>query len=299
MMINRHSNNSGGPCLRVFSPTTDDSTWASSYLSEESEQAEQQVAGRNTNLSERRTTISQTSLTNPVGRVIKRLIDVCLSLPIVLVAFPPLAVAVLIGHRLQSPGPLFFRQQRCGQHQRKFVILKFRTMNVPSNQTSEVTSDPEQRIFPFGRMLRNTKLDEVPQFLNVLLGSMSIVGPRPHHFEDCQKFEKAVKDYAQRTIAKPGITGLAQFTEYRGDFEWNCVESRVDKDLDYIRRWSILLDLSLIFKTAAVIVAKTLGLSPAIPSPTRADTIIPIPSLVNSNVNSEQNQRDEHERRAA
>ena len=118
-------------------------------------------------------------------------------------------------------------------------------------------------------------------------------------FEDCQKFEKAVKDYSQRTIAKPGITGLAQFTEYRGDFEWNCVESRVDKDLDYIRRWSILLDLSLIFKTAAVIVAKTLGLSPAIPSPTRADTIIPIPSLVNSNVNSEQNQRDEHERRAA
>ena len=89
---------------------------------------------------------------------------------------------------------------------------------------------------------------------------MSVVGPRPHHFEDCALFSTAVENYALRTIAKPGITGLAQVTEYRGDFEWNCIESRVEKDLGYIRNWTLLFDLSLIAKTVAVIVGKSIGI---------------------------------------
>ena len=128
-------------------------------------------------------------------------------------------------------------------------------MNVPENGASDVCGNPEQRIFPLGRLLRKTKLDEIPQFVNVLLGSMSIVGPRPHHFADCETFTKSVQAYPHRSVAKPGITGLAQYSEYRGDYAWNCVERRVENDLSYIRNWSLGSDLSLILKTAAVIVS--------------------------------------------
>lgn len=183
----------------------------------------------------------------------KRLIDISLSLPVVLVILPLLAVLVRLGQWLQSPGPLFFRQKRRGQFGTTFTILKFRTMDVPVDGASEVTEDPIPRIFPVGRFLRNTKLDEIPQFVNVLLGAMSVVGPRPHHLHDCEAFERLVDGYAQRTVVKPGITGLAQITEYRGDFEWNCVESRVEKDLAYIRDWRLRKDLLLIGSTVLVV----------------------------------------------
>ena len=198
--------------------------------------------------------VIQTALTTRRGRVLKRLLDVTFSLPIVCFMLPPVALIAWVSQRLQSPGPLFFRQERCGINKRKFTILKLRTMNEDSGDGD---SDPEARIFPIGDLLRKTKLDEVPQFVNVLAGSMSIVGPRPHHFEDCVNFEKAVEDYSQRTIAKPGITGWAQYKEYRGDFEWNCVENRVQRDLAYIRQWSLFLDLQLIVKTANVIQLKS------------------------------------------
>lgn len=205
---------------------------------------------------EQRATIIETSLTRRTSKTIKRTIDVVLSLPFVLLALPPLAILVALAHWKQSPGPLFFRQERCGLRNQPFTILKFRTMNVLPNGDGR-EGNPEERIFPLGNILRKTKLDEIPQFVNVLAGSMSVVGPRPHHFEDCATFGDAVVDYSHRTITKPGITGLAQYTEYRGDFEWNCTESRVSKDLDYIRNWSLLLDLGLILKTARVIGQKS------------------------------------------
>ena len=188
-----------------------------------------------------------------IGRLVKRCLDICLSLPIVVLLLPPLAVAVRLGQWWQSPGPLFFRQCRRGRFGEEFSILKFRTMNVPDEGLSEISDDPVPRIFPIGRLLRNTKLDEIPQFVNVLMGAMSVVGPRPHHLEDCSQFERQVQGYARRTIVKPGITGLAQVTEYRGDFEWNCVESRVEKDLTYIRTWSLSQDFRLIFSTVFVV----------------------------------------------
>lgn len=200
----------------------------------------------------------ETSLTGFVGRSLKRAVDIVLSLPFVLFVLPPLAVAVRVAHWKQSPGSLFFRQERCGLQNKPFTILKFRTMNVISS-ADEVCDSPEQRVFPLGRILRKTKLDEIPQFVNVLSGAMSIVGPRPHHFQDCAEFSDVVKDYRLRTITKPGITGLAQYTEFRGDFEWNCTESRVNKDLDYIRKWSPTLDLVIIVKTAAVIGRKSIS----------------------------------------
>lgn len=198
--------------------------------------------------------VIETALNSRRGRIVKRLLDVTLSLPIVCFVLPPVALLSWFSQRMQSPGPLFFRQERCGIGKKKFTILKIRTMN---QDTGDGESNPESRIFPIGELLRKTKLDEVPQFVNVLAGSMSVVGPRPHHFEDCANFEKAVEDYSQRTIAKPGITGWAQYKEYRGDFEWNCVENRVKRDLAYIREWSLMLDLQLIVKTANVIQLKS------------------------------------------
>ena len=202
--------------------------------------------------------IIETSLTGFVGKLSKRTIDIVLSLPFVLFLLPPLAVVVRLAHLRQSPGPLFFRQERCGLRNRAFTILKFRTMNVLSDEDN-ISDSPEERVFPLGRILRKTKLDEIPQFVNVLCGSMSIVGPRPHHYEDCAAFSDVVQDYTLRTITKPGITGLAQYTEYRGDFEWNCTESRVSKDLDYIRRWTPILDIEIIVKTATVIGRKSIA----------------------------------------
>ena len=197
--------------------------------------------------------LQSAAIRRPVFRALKRAIDISISLPVVVFCLPVLCVVVKIAQMLQSSGPLFYRQVRCGRDNQAFTIVKFRTMNVPAEGASDIGADACSRIFPLGSLLRASKIDEFPQFLNVLRGSMSIVGPRPHHFDDCQKFQKVVKDYPQRIIAKPGITGLAQYTEYCGIFEWNCVESRVERDLKYIRDWSLVLDIKLIASTARVV----------------------------------------------
>lgn len=249
------SGNSGASPLRVHSPSNDQTVNRGDLTHSHEPGVDNRTHASST--TDRRAATIETSLTNRTGRIAKRTIDIVLSLPFVLFVLPPLAVVVRLAHWKQSPGSLFFRQVRCGLQNEAFTILKFRTMNEASNDADEEQGDPEQRVFPIGQILRKTKLDEIPQFVNVLLGSMSIVGPRPHHFQDCAAFSDVVEDYALRTITKPGITGLAQYTEYRGDFEWNCTESRVSKDLDYIRKWSPVLDLALIVKTAAVIGRKS------------------------------------------
>ncbi|MCP4171718.1 MAG: sugar transferase [Fuerstiella sp.] len=195
-------------------------------------------------------------LLRPWSQFIKRSIDIAISFPVVLFVLPVLCLVVKTVQWMQSSGPLFYRQVRCGRFDHEFSILKFRTMNVPSPGASDIEENPESRIFPLGQFLRDTKIDEIPQFVNVLLGSMSVVGPRPHHFEDCRKFEGVVDDYPLRSIAKPGITGLAQYREYRGAFAWNCVQSRVERDLRYINTWSQWLDISLITKTAVAVFLK-------------------------------------------
>jgi len=193
------------------------------------------------------------------GRVLKRLLDLSLAIPVVLLSLPVLCFVVKIVQLFQSSGPLFYCQTRCGREGREFTIIKFRTMDLPPAGRTDLEENPGARIYPLGKILRRSKLDEIPQFINVLLGSMSVVGPRPHHFDDCRKFEKMVGDYSLRTVTKPGITGLAQYTEYRGDFEWNSVENRVAKDLTYIHNWTIVLDLLLIFETAAIVSRAVVG----------------------------------------
>ncbi len=197
-------------------------------------------------------------LRRPLGRAMKRGLDLLLSIPMVFLVLPPLCVVVKIAHLLQSPGPLFYRQVRSGRGRTRFSIFKFRTMDLPPPGQTDVEENAGRRIFPLGTLLRRSKLDEIPQFINVLQGAMSVVGPRPHHIVDCETFAKQVSDYPMRSIAKPGITGLAQYSEFRGDFEWNCVESRVSKDLAYIRDWSLLLDIKLIRSTITIVSIRVL-----------------------------------------
>jgi|GEM_PF-1287019 len=195
----------------------------------------------------------ESPLQNPVNQFVKRCIDIIVSLPVVIFILPLLCVLVRSIHRKQSPGPLFYRQERYGRNGTTFRILKFRTMHVPAEGQTDIEADPGHRIFPLGAMLRDSRLDEIPQFINVLAGSMSIVGPRAHHAQDRIKFSKIVPHYPMRMQAKPGITGLAQYREYRGRFRRNSVEDRVDCDLTYIATWKLETDALLMVKTARLI----------------------------------------------
>jgi lipopolysaccharide/colanic/teichoic acid biosynthesis glycosyltransferase len=155
--------------------------------------------------------------------------------------------------QLQAPGKLLFAQRRSGQRGNEFQMLKFRSMYeaAPGAATeSEQARVGDKRIYPFGAFLRRTSLDEFPQFLNVLLGSMSIVGPRPHMPEHDNRFSQFYRGYRTRHFAKPGITGLAQIRGFRGEItDPTLLQQRVENDLLYISNWSIWLDLLITIKT--------------------------------------------------
>ena len=190
-------------------------------------------------------------LQDPLNRICKRALDIAVALPTVLFLLPPLALFVAICHRLQAPGPLFFRQTRAGIQNRKFEIIKFRTMKVENPDTARQASQNDDRIFPLGRLLRKTSIDELPQFLNVLHGEMSIVGPRPHMIEHNAQFAHIMANYHVRAFVKPGLTGLAQVRGFRGEAHTSeDIQKRVACDIEYIERWSLTLDVMLIVQTA-------------------------------------------------
>jgi undecaprenyl-phosphate glucose phosphotransferase len=195
----------------------------------------------------------QEPLENPANRVVKRAFDLCFSIPVVVFVLPPLCVLVWVVQRFQSPGPLFFRQPRYGLTQDKFEIFKFRTMHskAPTIEEQKVQAKKgDPRIYAFGRFLRRSSLDEFPQFLNVVLGEMSVVGPRPHLTAHDEQFAKLVSEYRSRQFVKPGVTGLAQCRGYRGEIgDVTMLEGRIALDLAYIREWSLLMDIRLIFET--------------------------------------------------
>lgn len=197
-------------------------------------------------------TLQDEPLQNPMNRILKRLLDISIALPVSLLVLPPLALWVKIMQSIQAPGPLLFRQQRTGHEQNSFVIYKFRTMQVSGSSREEnqaKSGDP--RVYSFGAFLRRTSLDEFPQFINVLQGNMSVVGPRPHLIAHDEAFSQQMTVYRDRHFAKPGITGLAQNHGYRGEIR--CVEDieqRIALDLQYIHQWSFWLDLGIILKTA-------------------------------------------------
>ncbi len=190
-------------------------------------------------------------LEDPVNRIIKRTMDILMSLPVVLFILPPLCLVVKIFQQIQSPGPLFYRQTRAGLNNLPFRIFKFRTMRIDKgDDASKQATAGDPRIYPMGRFLRKTSLDEIPQFLNVFLGDMSVVGPRPHMIIHNRRFSEIMEAYHVRTFAKPGITGLAQMSGYRGEAKDDQdVVERAQLDIKYIESWSLPLDFWIIFNT--------------------------------------------------
>ena len=191
-------------------------------------------------------------LENPLNRFLKRAIDFVISLPVMLVVFPVLALLVWIAQRLQSPGPLFHAQNRAGMQNRQFKIYKFRTMHSNNGEISRQASETDARVYPLGKWFRKLSLDEVPQFWNVLRGDMSIVGPRPHLIEHNQQFSKFLANYHVRTFVKPGITGLAQVRGFRGEARNSAdIENRVACDIEYLENWNLSLECGIILRTFA------------------------------------------------
>ena len=189
-----------------------------------------------------------------VSGLVKRFSDIALAV-IILVLIAPLLLAIAIGVKLGSPGPVLFKQRRYGVDGREIVVYKFRSMTVceDGNQITQATRN-DQRITPFGGFLRKTSLDELPQFFNVLQGRMSIVGPRPHAVAHNELYRKVIKGYMVRHKVKPGITGWAQVNGYRGETDTlDKMQKRVDYDLEYLRTWTIGMDLWIIVKTVLVI----------------------------------------------
>ena len=193
-------------------------------------------------------------LEDPVNRALKRIFDFAVALPVVVTILPLLCAWVWIQQRRQAPGPLFFVRPRGGPHATEFSMLKFRSMyhEAPDqNREARQALADDARIYPFGHFLRRSSLDEFPQFWNVLVGQMSLVGPRPHLPKHDHEFSKVAKAYRTRFLVKPGITGLAQIRGFRGEItDPALLQQRIAQDLIYITGWSIWLDLQIILKTS-------------------------------------------------
>lgn len=191
--------------------------------------------------------VKNAALDNPWNRALKRALDLLVSTLILLFGAPVLMlIALLI--RLESRGPVFFLQERVGMDMRPFWMVKFRTMRVDAEQFGTWTTQNDPRVTRVGRILRRTSLDELPQLINVLIGEMSIVGPRPEQPRWVEQFGQQIPRYLRRHREKAGLTGWAQINGLRGD---TSIEERTRYDLYYIENWSLLLDIKIIVRTIA------------------------------------------------
>lgn len=186
--------------------------------------------------------------------VVKRISDIILS-AIILLMISPILLALAIGVKMSSPGPVLFKQYRYGLDGNKILVYKFRSMRVhkEGDYVKQATKN-DDRITPFGHFIRKTSLDELPQFINVFQGRMSIVGPRPHAVSHNEEYRKLIKGYMVRHMVKPGITGWAQVNGFRGETDTlDKMESRIRLDLEYLRHWSLYLDMWIILRTVIVV----------------------------------------------
>lgn len=184
------------------------------------------------------------------NRTMKRAFDITVSVAVIPAIVLPLMAVVAVIQRINSPGPLFFRQNRVGENGKIFEILKFRTMRVDNDDEARQASAEDGRIYRGGRWLRRLSVDEFPQFFNVLLGDMSVVGPRPHMLEHEREFERFHELYGSRRYVKPGVTGLAQVEGYRGEVKGaKDVRGRARYDLFYVKHWCLGLDFRLAMQT--------------------------------------------------
>lgn len=193
----------------------------------------------------------ENSLSEMDNRIKKRFVDILISGLVIVFILSWLIPLIGLIIKIQSPGPIFFRQPRSGRNNESFNCLKFRSMVVNRDANSKQASKGDKRITPIGQFLRKSSLDEFPQFINVFLGQMSIVGPRPHMLAHTEHYSKLIQHYMVRHYVKPGITGWAQVNGFRGETnEPGLMAKRVEYDLEYMNNWSVMLDFKIIGMTA-------------------------------------------------
>ena len=186
-------------------------------------------------------------LTNTLNWVSKRVVDVVFSL-IGLVVFSPVMLISAIAIRCTSRGPVIFKQERIGLHNKPFKMYKFRTMEVqkPSTEKQGWTTKDDPRVTKVGKLLRRTSMDELPQLFNILKGDMSVVGPRPERPQFVDKFKEEIPRYMVKHQVRPGLTGWAQINGYRGD---TSIKRRIEYDIFYIENWTMSFDIKIMFLT--------------------------------------------------
>ena len=192
-------------------------------------------------------------LDDSLNRFLKRLFDIITSI-VALVFTALLFPFVCIIIKIQSPGPVFFRQRRTGLAGHEFYCYKFRSMHVNKDADRLQATKDDPRKYPFGNFMRKANIDELPQFWNVLCGDMSIVGPRPHMLAHTEQYSHLIGEYMVRHFVKPGVTGWAQVTGFRGETSelWQ-MEGRVERDIWYIQHWTFWLDIRIIWMTIKTI----------------------------------------------
>ncbi|MDX1909362.1 MAG: undecaprenyl-phosphate glucose phosphotransferase [Bacteroidia bacterium] len=194
--------------------------------------------------------LRQEPLRNLLNQMLKRGFDLVFSLAVILLVFPVMFPLIALLIKLDSPGPVIFKQLRSGKNNRKFWCYKFRTMRVNPDEEHRQATRHDSRVTPLGRFLRRSSLDEFPQFINVLLGDMSVVGPRPHMIQHTHEYAVTINKFLFRHFITPGITGLAQVNGYRGEItDPYLMQKRVEYDTWYIENWSLLLDIKIVLQT--------------------------------------------------
>lgn len=196
-------------------------------------------------------------LQNATNRFAKRSFDIIVSGVFLLTLFPVVYVIAGIIIKIQSPGPILFKQKRNGLDGREFYCLKFRSMHINKDADRLQATENDPRKFKFGDFMRRTNIDELPQFFNVFIGNMSLVGPRPHMLMHTQEYSRLIRRYMIRHLVKPGITGWAQVQGFRGETKTlDAMENRVKADIWYVENWSFALDLRIMWQTVCNMVCR-------------------------------------------
>ncbi|MEY8849442.1 exopolysaccharide biosynthesis polyprenyl glycosylphosphotransferase [Psychroserpens sp. XS_ASV72] len=196
--------------------------------------------------------IQEVALNNEINKILKRSFDIVFSLFIIIFVLSWMTVILYILVKLESKGPLIYKHKRTGINYKEFVCYKFRTLTITEEIKGTYVSKNDRRVTKVGKFLRRTSLDELPQFINVLLGDMSVVGPRPHMLSYTDEYSKKIDKYnfIFRHKVKPGITGLAQIKGYRGEVKLDKdIINRIKYDIFYIENWSLILDFKIIVQT--------------------------------------------------
>ena len=189
-------------------------------------------------------------LSNDFSTILKRTFDIVFSLVVIIFLLSWITPIIALIIKIESRGPVFFKQTRNGIKFREFTCYKFRSMIENNDADIQQATKNDKRVTKIGKILRKTSLDELPQFFNVLIGNMSVVGPRPHMIKENERYSKSVDKFMVRHFVKPGITGLAQVKGFRGEIETDeDIINRVKYDIYYLENWSLILDLNIVFLT--------------------------------------------------